>query len=1040
MSSDYHLHHETGDCGADSAVGRAQYLAREGKRWEHKKEDAVHIEAGNLPAWANGSVETFFKEADTHGTGRNYEEIEFAIPHCLTPAERIEVARRMTDQVVNGTAGHEKQPYLMVVHQKGDSGRENWHCHIMYHAGIEDGIERDAKQWFAMPARNYRHRATGEMIVADPANGGVKKNRRFNSQLFISKERKNWERICNEYLAEKGHDFQIDSRSYVERGIDLEPGIHRGRNVDYNPDLNLERVEEAHRIAFENGERIKKDPSIALDYLTYHRSTFSGRDIQKFAHTHSTSPEQFEEVCQAITGSKDLCINLGENDRGEAIYTASSLLAAEREMLAAAGDMAQQKNHQVNRENTDLAAGQKSMSADQEAAFRHVLESGQVCCVSGIAGAGKSYTLDAVRDAYEREGFRVRGAALAGIAAEGLEQSAHIQSQTIHSLLGSIERGRDRLTSNDVLVIDEAGMVGSRQMHQLVAKAHESGAKLVLVGDSQQLQSVEAGGAFKALAERHGHAEISQIRRQREEWQQLATREFSEGNTNEALERYNKAGLVHQTQTQDAARDILVQDWAAERKPGRSSVILAYTNADVQDLNARARAAIRAELGESETIQTAKGEREFAAGDRLVFLKNDRTMNVKNGSLGTVEQIQGGELAVQLDGGGRVAFSASKYEHLDHGYALTVHKSQGATVDRSYVLASEYMDRHAGYVAMSRHRDQARLYYSTEQFRDQGALALALGRERQKDLAIDFATARGIEADPARLTFQDRQQQFHDVAHQQARDRQQQAQQAALKQIEAIQQHYNLSRVELAGLYHGGKATRGLFDQVKNPEIRTLIQKDLREAYTKDFRAEQHRKIDQRYQWLNDPAEVKKRAVQEVSGAAIRDLEKKETQILDQGKAGKQQLVNQRRQLEELPVWQLSKKKDLAAEIQAREEALTKLQKELKQVREQQQQLKNPTPEQIQEFRGKYREAAKQEHFSSDREIDKNCKNIDSHKEMQENIKKARAQGLIPEKEKIKAPEKADSIQEQVAKYKEQQKEEQQKAPAKSKSYDAPGR
>jgi len=1040
MSSDYHLHHETGDCGADSAVGRAQYLAREGKRWEHKKEDAVHIEAGNLPAWANYSVETFFKEADTHGTGRNYEEIEFAIPHCLTPAERIEVARRMTDQVVNGTGGHEKQPYLMAVHQKGDSGRENWHCHIMYHAGIEDGIERDAKQWFAMPARNYRHRATGEMIVADPANGGVKKNRRFNSQLFISKERKNWERICNEYLAEKGHDFQIDSRSYAERGIDLEPGIHRGRNVDYNPDLNLDRVEEAHRIAFENGERIKNDPSIALDYLTYHRSTFSGRDIQKFAHTHSTSPEQFEEVCQAITGSKDLCINLGENDRGEAIYTASSLLAAEREMLAAAGDMAQQKNHQVNRENTDLAAGQKSMSADQDAAFRHVLESGQVCCVSGIAGAGKSYTLDAVRDAYEREGFRVRGAALAGIAAEGLEQSAHIQSQTIHSLLGSIERGRDRLTSNDVLVIDEAGMVGSRQMHQLVAQAHESGAKLVLVGDSQQLQSVEAGGAFKALAERHGHAEISQIRRQREEWQQLATREFSEGNTNEALERYNKAGLVHQTQTQDAARDILVQDWAAERKPGRSSAILAYTNADVQDLNARARAAIRAELGESETIQTAKGAREFAAGDRLVFLKNDRTMNVKNGSLGTVEQIQGGELAVQLDGGGRVAFNASEYEHLDHGYALTVHKSQGATVDRSYVLASEYMDRHAGYVAMSRHRDQARLYYSTEQFRDQGALALALGRERQKDLAIDFATARGIEADPARLTFQDRQQQLHDVAHQQTRERQQQA----AKWIEEASRKHQVSQANLAAMYHQPGAAGAAIQQLvktSSPAVQEEIGRGLRQAYTKDFRAQLHNQVDQKYAWLNDPAEIKNRAVQEMSGGAIRDLEKKETKILDQGKAGKQQLQEQRRELGDLAPWQFSRKKDLAEEIRAREEALAKLQKELKQVREQQQQLKNPSQEQIQEFAGRFRLAAKQEHVSVNVEIDKNCRNVDAGKEMRENIKKAKEQGLIPPQEKNKAPGKTDSIQEQVAKYKEQQKEEQQKAPAKSsKSYDAPGR
>ncbi|MEM7664114.1 MAG: Ti-type conjugative transfer relaxase TraA, partial [Pseudomonadota bacterium] len=116
---------------------------------------------------------------------------------------------------------------------------------------------------------------------------------------------------------------------------------------------------------------------------------------------------------------------------------------------------------------------------------------------------------------------------------------------------------------------------------------------------------------------------------------------------------------------------------------------------------------------EIETLfATETGPRAFGAGDRIVFGRNDRELGVKNGMLGTVERIDGSKITVQLDGDRErcLTFDASQYRHFDHGYAVTIHKSQGATVDHGYVLASRSMDRHLAYVAMTRHRDDLRVF------------------------------------------------------------------------------------------------------------------------------------------------------------------------------------------------------------------------------------------------------------------------------------------------------------------------------------------
>jgi AAA domain len=324
------------------------------------------------------------------------------------------------------------------------------------------------------------------------------------------------------------------------------------------------------------------------------------------------------------------------------------------------------------------------------------------------------------------------------------------------------EQGRDLLTTRDVLVIDEAGMVGTRQLERVLSHAAEAGAKVVLVGDPQQLQAIEAGAAFRSIHERHGGAEIGEVRRQREDWQRDATGYLATGRTGHALAAYRTHGMVHEAQTREQARGDLIEGWDRDRRasPDPSRIILTHTNDEVRALNEAARMRMRAagDLGDDVRLVVERGARNFASGDRVMFLQNERGLGVKNGTLGTIEQVSAQSMTVQTDDGRSVQFDLKDYNKIDHGYAATIHKAQGMTVDRAHVLATPGMDTHASYVALSRHRDGVELHYGRDDFAGEGRLVRTLSRDRAKDMASDYERADPAQSYAERrgITFRER--------------------------------------------------------------------------------------------------------------------------------------------------------------------------------------------------------------------------------------------------------------------------------------------
>jgi Ti-type conjugative transfer relaxase TraA len=643
-------------------------------------------------------------------------EVEFSIPREMSETQGVTLARDFVEKefVKRGMVAD-----LNVHWDKSKDGSPKPHAHVML-AMREVGPE-----------------------------GFGKKVRDWNSTELLKGWREAWAAHVNERMAELGLEGRIDHRSYADQGIELEPQHKIGpagmRRLDSGEDA--ERADDHRRIARENGEKIAADPSIALDGITRQQATFTTRDLAAFAFRHSDGKEQFDQVMAAVRASPEL-VALGKDGRDQERFTSREMIATEARLEKAGDALARRDGHGVSDRHCagalEAAEGRGLMlSGEQRDAFDHITEGRGLASVIGYAGTGKSAMLGVAREAWEREGYQVRGAALSGIAAENLEGGSGIRSRTVASLEHGWAQGRDQLTRNDVLVVDEAGMVGTRQMERVLSHARDAGAKVVLVGDPEQLQAIEAGAAFRSIAERHGAAEITEVRRQREDWQKDATRALATGRTVEAIHAYGTSGMVHAADTREQARAELVEGWDRQRQadPDKTRIILTHTNAEVRELNQEARERVRASggLGEDVGATVDRGRRDFAAGDRIMFLRNERSLGVKNGTLGTLERIEGGHMAVRLDGGGRAAFDLKDYAAVDHGYAATFHKSQGVTVDRAHLLATPGMDRHSAYVGMSRHRDEVQLYYGRDDFTDQRQLTRVLSRDRAKDMAGDYA-------------------------------------------------------------------------------------------------------------------------------------------------------------------------------------------------------------------------------------------------------------------------------------------------------------
>ncbi len=503
-----------------------------------------------------------------------------------------------------------------------------------------------------------------------------------------------------------------------------------------------------HRFDLSNVPRVGRTPTLKVDdaelaaSVIEEHATFEARDTVRAVAKAARQGASLDEILgRAVSFRASASAVAVEPGR----WTTQEMLAAERRIVAAAEGPVQAV-HAADRLAIDAAIGSRpSLSAEQRHMVEVICSSGRpLDVVIGRAGAGKTFTLDAVREAFETSGHRVIGASLAARAAKELQSGAGIASTTAHSLHADLSSGRRKLRSGDVVVIDEAGMLGTRLMADIVDHAHRAEAKVILVGDPKQLPSIEAGGVLASLAQRIEVVELTENRRQQDPQERFIAHALRKGLTELAVRRMDAHGRVTVAHNNDALRDQLAIDWWQLHTGGTDAVIGAVHRSDVDDLNARVHALLEAseQLG---LLVAIVDERRFCVGDQVMGLKNRYDLGILNGDLGTVAGADEQRLLVTLIDGREVGLPLDYVtEHVRHAYARTVHKTQGMTCEVALLLGDDAMYAELGYTAVTRGTQENRIYtvVTSQEFDDAGFhlehLVQALGRSHAKTAALNY--------------------------------------------------------------------------------------------------------------------------------------------------------------------------------------------------------------------------------------------------------------------------------------------------------------
>jgi len=770
----YSLHVKTvSRSSGRSVVAAAAYRAAEnigddrlGVVWDFtRKRGVLHSEImapADSPEWVQDRAELWnaAERAEDKSTRRSSattgRDIIVALPHELTDEQRLDAVRQFAASLVD----RYRVAVDFAIHAPDrHSDTRNYHAHLLM------TTRRIDANGFGIKTRELDDFKTGPREI----------------EII----RANWERIGNRALQEAGMDIRMDCRSYADQGIDREATVHlgpvasgmersgeatdlgdrnraaRSRNAERERidgdratvsaeivDLAAERERRLEERELRAAIRTHSPPKI-LEVLTERRSTFSRHDLNRALAKVIIDPKERAALNDQILALPEVVGLKETEDAKVSRYTTRTVLADEARVVTDADTLAGRTGYGLSAAQSDRVLAQHSrLKEEQRAAFRHGTGPSGLAVIAGESATGKSTVLAAIRDGYEGAGYRVLGTAWTHAVVNDMRRDGYRQATTIASELFRLDRGDTAWDARTVLIVDEAGMLSTKHLAAVTAQARASGAKLILAGDDKQLASIERGGLFGALKEKHGGAELHEVVRVSDAEQKRAFNLMHQGEFLPALTIFAKQGAIQWSGREQESFGKLVEQWGRDiaADPAKTRFAFAYTNADVKELNAALRAVRKEQgaLGDDHTLRTAEGEAAFAVNDRIQFTgtarhRDYREAGVTNGNVGTIREIDGNRVTVALDSKPGaperlVSFVAGQdhaggeFDQFRHGYAGTIYRGQGRTLDQTYLYHSAHWRSASSYVALTRHRENVALFVATETARDLGQLARQMAR------------------------------------------------------------------------------------------------------------------------------------------------------------------------------------------------------------------------------------------------------------------------------------------------------------------------
>lgn len=594
-------------------AGLALYDERLGKVFDFSNRADVIYSEILLP---DGAVSSFsereylwnqVEHAERRKNAQVAKDIELALPKELDAIHQIELAKRFARLYFVS----EGIPADIAIHDKGDG---NPHAHILV---TTRRLERDG--FSTHKARDL--------------------NPEFAKGLILDDEQWNerWREMQNEYFDD--HNLTL--------AVDLDHLIPEKHHGGFRNKANHFIREENEQIKVAREEIALHHLDNFINLLSIEHSVFTRRDIEVLLFK-TLSKENYQEFFQVtverVLGHKQV-MALGENDKGEASFTTRHQFHQESKLMETLVNMQEQTGHNLSAKAASFLTTTQ-LSEEQQQAFEFLISGGAIRCVVGRPGTGKSYLLSPLRKFYEGEGYRVLGAALSGKIAKQLEAEAGLASSTITSLSARLLSGKLVLTATDVLIIDEASMVDFANLSFLIDKVHKAGAKLILVGDPDQLKPIKKGALFKSIAGQVGSFTMEDIRRQRHEGDRQASIAFARGEIEESLHYYQGKDAIKLVSRDDFVTEV-IESWQTSVVQGedlKDNLILAHANATVDALNQAAREALKAKgILASDKADWVKQvtikQGNFKVGQQVVITHSDAQLGLVGGSEALISRV-----------------------------------------------------------------------------------------------------------------------------------------------------------------------------------------------------------------------------------------------------------------------------------------------------------------------------------------------------------------------------------------------------------------